>query len=51
MKVDVNRKGRRRRKPQRFSARTLNSRVVWEIVRWLLILTPRVIQFIEWLRS
>jgi hypothetical protein len=50
MKMVVNEKGRRRRKPS-IPKKALNRVLIWELVRWLLILGPRVIQFVEWLRS
>jgi hypothetical protein len=50
MKVDVNEKERRRRKLRNLPRRT-QVRLIWEVVRWLLILGPRVAQLIEWFRS
>ena len=51
MKMDVNEQGRRRRRVSDLPKRRARARMVWEIVRWLLILGPKVAQIIEWLRS
>lgn len=50
MKMDINGKGQRRHR-SRLLVKRHYRRLVWEGIRWALILGPRLAQLIEWLRS